>query len=67
MQKTQAIELLGGSVATAAAAIGVTYQAVDKWPAELPDRIVDRVIAALVKSNQPVPLDLLRMPEAKAA
>ena len=47
MLKSQAIELLGGTTATAAEAIGVTYQAVDKWPDELPPRIADRVQAAL--------------------
>ncbi|MDM0024105.1 hypothetical protein [Variovorax saccharolyticus] len=67
MLKTKAIELLGGSTATAAEAIGVTYQAVDKWPDELPARIVDRVIAALVKLKKPVPRELLSTPEAKAA
>ncbi|VTU25267.1 hypothetical protein H4CHR_01560 [Variovorax sp. PBS-H4] len=66
MLKHQALELLGGTVATAAAAIGVTYQAVDKWPDELPSRIVDRVIAALVKKGRPVPPELLE-PEPKAA
>lgn len=64
MLKHQALELLGGTVATAAAAIGISYQAVDKWPDELPSRIVDRVIAALVKKGLPVPRELL---EAKAA
>jgi hypothetical protein len=52
MLKNQAIELLGGSVAAAAEAIGVTYQAVDKWPDELPARIADRVQAALWRIAQ---------------
>jgi hypothetical protein len=47
MLKAQAIELLGGSVAAASDAIGVTYQAIDKWPDVLPPRIADRVQAAL--------------------
>jgi hypothetical protein len=47
MLKTEAIQLLGGSVTAAAAAIGVTYQAVDKWPDVLPQRITDRVQAAM--------------------
>lgn len=56
MRKSEAIELLGGSVPAAAEAIGITYQAVDKWPDELPDRITDRVQAALWrKSQQPPP------------
>lgn len=55
MLKTEAIELLGGSIAAAAEAIGVTYQAVDKWPDELPPRIADRVQAALWRQSHGVP------------
>lgn len=47
MLKAQAIELLGGTVTAAADAIGVSYQAVVKWPDVLPPRIADRVQAAL--------------------
>ena len=60
MKKSRALELLGGTVATAAEAIGISSAAVSQWPDELPDRIVDRVIAALVKLKKPVPADLLR-------
>ena len=52
MLKTQAIELLGGTVTSAADAIGVSYQAIVKWPPELPPRIVDRVQAALWRMQQ---------------
>lgn len=52
MLKTEAIELLGGTVAAVADAVGVTYQAVDKWPDELPPRIADRVQAALWRKSQ---------------
>lgn len=55
MLKTEAIELLGKSVAAAAEAIGVTYQAVDKWPEVLPPRIADRVQAALWRIANRVP------------
>ena len=51
MLKTHAIELLGGTVTSAADAIGVSYQAIVKWPAELPPRIVDRVQAALYRKQ----------------
>lgn len=51
MRKQKAIELLGGTVAAAASAIGVTYQAVDKWPDVLPDRIADRVVAVLARKH----------------
>ncbi|HET8694983.1 MAG TPA: hypothetical protein VFM33_09985 [Aquabacterium sp.] len=43
---------MGGSVAAAAEAIGISYQAVDKWPNELPPRIEDRVQAALWRRSQ---------------
>ena len=56
MLKSKAIELLGGTTAAAAAAIGVTYQAVDKWPDELPPRIEDRVLAALARKHLPAEL-----------
>ena len=52
MRKSEAIELLGGTVPAAAEAIGVTYQAVDKWPDPLPQRIADRVQAALWRMAQ---------------
>lgn len=55
MLKTEAIELLGGSITAAASAIGVTYQAVDKWPDVLPQRIVDRVQAAQWRIANGVP------------
>lgn len=53
MLKTQAIELLGGSITAAAKAIGISYQAVDKWPDDLPPRIADRVYAVWGKKNMP--------------
>jgi hypothetical protein len=51
MLKAKAIEMLGGTVAAAADAIGVTYQAVDKWPDPLPARIEDRVLAVLARRH----------------
>lgn len=53
MLKSKAIELLGGTVAAAAEAVGITYQAVDKWPDALPSRISDRVLAALARKHLP--------------
>lgn len=53
MLKTEAIQLLGGSIPAAAKAIGITYQAVDKWPDVLSPRIADRVLAALARQQQP--------------
>jgi hypothetical protein len=51
MLKTKAIELLGGSVSAAADAIGISYQAVHKWPDVLPDSIADRVVAAVARRH----------------
>lgn len=56
MRKSKAIELLGGSVTAAADAIGITYQAVEKWPDDLPDRISDRVVAAIARKHLPAGL-----------
>jgi hypothetical protein len=55
MLKTEAINLLGGTIPAAASAVGVTYQAVDKWPDVLPQRIADRVQAALWRMAHGIP------------
>ena len=52
MTKTEAITLLGGSVAKAADAIGINSQAISQWPMELPARLIDRVQAALWRMQQ---------------
>lgn len=52
MTKTEAIDLLGGTVSKAAEAIGINSQAISQWPAELPSRLVDRVQAALYRKQQ---------------
>ncbi|WP_207625584.1 hypothetical protein [Paenalcaligenes suwonensis] len=51
MKKETAIKLLGGSVSLAAQKIGITYQAVMKWPDDLTPAIADRVIAAIALEN----------------
>lgn len=66
MLKTEAIKLLGGSITAAAKAIGISYQAVDKWPDELPPRIADRVYAVWGKKNMPE-LDQAPVSPAQAA
>jgi hypothetical protein len=53
MLKVKAIELLGGTVASAAKEIGVSYQAIDKWPEVLPPRTADRVLAAFARKHLP--------------
>ena len=52
MTKTEAIALLGGSTRIAAQRIGVTRQAVEKWPKVLTTRIRDRVDAALYRTTR---------------
>lgn len=49
MKKQIAIEKLGGNNASAAAAIGITRQAIGQWPDILPPRLVDRVEAAAAR------------------
>ena len=56
MEKLRAIELLGGTVTSAANACGVTPSAVSQWPAELPKNIEDRVLAALARKHLPAEL-----------
>lgn len=58
MNKSEAIQSLGGTVKAAAASIGVSEAAVYMWPDPLPDRIRDRVQAALWRRMQrdlPIP------------
>lgn len=61
--------MLGGTITAAADAIGVSYQAVDKWPDELPDRIADRVVAAVARKHLPPELlgNDAATPEAEGA
>lgn len=58
MFKSKAIQLLGGTVSLAAKEIGISYQAVDKWPEVLPARIADRVLAAVARRRLGAELDL---------
>jgi hypothetical protein len=51
MTKTEAIDLLGGTASSAAAAVGVTISAVSQWPDLLPERIEQRVIGAAFKAG----------------
>lgn len=51
MLKTDAIQLLGGTPAKTAAAIGITPSAVSQWPDTLPAAIADRVVAALARRH----------------
>jgi len=51
MDKLKAIEMLGGTVRSAADAIGISYQAVKDWPDVLTARIADRVEAAVARKR----------------
>jgi hypothetical protein len=53
MDKETAVRLLGGTVGSAAAEIGVTSSAISQWPDQLPPRLVDRVLAALARKHLP--------------
>jgi hypothetical protein len=56
MDKATAIKLLGGTVSSAAAEIGVTPSAIAQWPDDLPGRLSDRVLAALARKHLPAEL-----------
>lgn len=51
IHKSEAIAVLGGSVSAAAEAMHITYQAVDKWPEVLSNKVSDRVLAAWARKN----------------
>ena len=68
MEKKRAIELLGGSVGSAAKSIGINSQAISQWPDTLPPRLADRVIAALAREGKPIPAELVKvLPALKEA
>ena len=60
MLKSQAIELLGPDLSSAAEAVGISYQAVKKWPELLPPRISDRVLGVCVRKGIEVPAHFLK-------
>lgn len=53
MNKETAVRLLGGSQKAVADAIGISQAAVAQWPDVLPQRIVDRVQAAIARKHLP--------------
>ena len=67
MQKSKAIDVLGGSVATAAELIGISSQAISQWPEDLPPRLADRVIAACIRAGIAIPHELIATPTKEAA
>lgn len=52
MTKTEAIELLGGTVKSAADACQISSSAISQWPEELTKDHIDRVQAALYRRNR---------------
>jgi hypothetical protein len=53
MQKSKAIELLGGTPTAAATACRITASAVSQWPEELTQAIENTVLAALARRHLP--------------
>jgi hypothetical protein len=53
MRKRNAIQALGGTVTAVATEIGVSCEAVRQWPDPLPQRVADRVLAALARKHLP--------------
>lgn len=51
MTKDQAIALLGGSTRSAAQKMGVSYQAICRWPSPLPRRIEERVLGVVARDR----------------
>ena len=58
--------MLGGSQTTAAKALGITYQAVRKWPENLTPDIENRLIGMLVRGRRKVPDWLIATKPMKA-
>lgn len=66
MTKTEAINLLGGTSAALARAVGITPASVSEWPEELPPRIADRVQAALWRKTYQAQADTAQAATASA-
>jgi hypothetical protein len=62
MFKSEAIAVLGGTVAGVAREVGISPQAVGQWPEELPPAIRDRVQAALWRRQQSSEAELTGAP-----
>jgi hypothetical protein len=67
MKRVQAIQLLGGTPLDAALSLGVSVQAVNKWPEVLPSRISDRVLGAYMRKAMPVVVSSLLLESARVA
>lgn len=63
MRKSEAINLLGGTATAAAHSIGVTVSAITQWPEVLPQRLADRVQAALWRIEHAKPRKEQKLPE----
>lgn len=66
MKKTLALQMLGGTVAKSAEAIGINSQAISQWPENLPPRLADRVIAACTRQGIAIPNCVLHPKEDAA-
>lgn len=66
MNKSEAIELLGGTVTEAAKAIQIKSSAISQWPDVLPPRLQDRVIAACVRSRIAIPPEFMKLTQSRS-
>lgn len=64
MEKTKAIQLLGGNVSAAARSLGVSWGAVNKWPDKLSRRVSERVLGVVARKY--LPPEILRTLEEEA-
>ena len=53
-------------MSAAAKALGISYQAVNKWPDHLPARISDRVLGACMRKQIAVPVQFFEPKQAEA-
>lgn len=71
MLKADAIKMFEGSIAQLSEEVGCSYRAVHKWPEVLPDRIADRVQAALWRREKgmkrPAPVRRPKPPAMRAS
>lgn len=57
MTKNQLLDSFKGSLREAAAFIGLTRQAIDKWPDDgpLPDAVADRIVGCFKRKGRRIP------------
>jgi len=66
MTKSEAIKIFS-SVASLAGALGISRQAVYKWPNDLPQEQVDRIVGAAIRTGRIDPCAMQPLPNPRAA